>query len=900
MALDHYKSKRDFSKTPEPAGRVRRREGRPLSFMIHKHDATRLHYDLRLELDGVLKSWAVPKGPSLDPRERRLAVHVEDHPLEYGEFEGTIPKGEYGGGTVMLWDRGIWRPRGPDPLGDYQRGALKFDLEGDKLRGGFMLVRLKSRGEEKDNWLLIKEKDEAARSEGDILEERLESVASGRGLEEIAAAGDAVWSGGLEGEVLTGAAAREKAAPKKTAPRKSPAKKATPKKAAAKNAKTSQSDATQVATELPAGARAGSMPSEIGVQLATPALAAPEGEAWLHEIKLDGYRIVARIDGGRVRLLSRNGKDWTAKFGGFDERLARLAGQAIVDGEMTLVRRDGTTDFQSLVAAAHDGHPERLTYFAFDLLHLDGHDLRAVPLIERKQLLEGLIGRLGEPTIRISDHIRGQGPEFYEQACRSGLEGIVSKLATAPYRAARNRDWLKVKCSSREEFVIGGFTDPKGSAKGLGALLLGQYDGEGRLAFCGRVGTGFSDRLRLELARRLAGEERATPPFEANLEPLDRRGVHWVKPRLVAEVRFWERTEDGILRHPSFMGLREDKAPPEARPEQPIAPPPAIAAKKATAKEKPSPPPAKQPSSRPARKGGAIEVGGVRLTSPDKILYPEQNVTKQAVAEYYLAVADWIMPHLAGRPLSLVRCPEGRHKECFFQKHAATGLEGFGRIEIVERSATREYFYLKRAADLVALAQMGALELHTWNARADRIDQPDMFVIDLDPDPTVSWDFVREVARRVRDRLAGLGLVSFLKTTGGKGLHVVAPLARRQGWDEVYEFTRALAQDLVREDPQRLTANMSKAKRGGKVYVDYVRNARGATSIAPYSTRRHAGATVAVALGWEELERLERPDIYTIKNLPRRLAGLKADPWGDYLMTRQSITQVARKKLGMK
>ncbi len=855
MGLREYQRKRDFRRTPEPSGRAaaaRSGQARGGRFVVQKHDARRLHYDFRLESDGVLKSWAVPKGPSLDPSERRLAVEVEDHPLEYGSFEGAIPEGEYGGGTVLLWDRGRWYPEG-DARAGLRSGKLKFRLAGKKLRGGWTLVRMRGRDQGgKPSWLLIKENDAEARplDEGDILEERAESVASGLELAEIEAAPRRVWSSNR-------AAAGRAAPPARARPRRV---------------------ASPVAP--PAGARRGALPRSVEPQLATLVDEVPRGPGWLHELKLDGYRVLAVVRNGRARLFTRRSKDWTDVFPGLAAALAALPVRAaVVDGEATALTADGKSSFQALQQALRGGAP--LTYFAFDLLHLDGHDLRPAPLRERKETLRRLLATAGV-EVRFSDHVAENGEEFYARACQLGAEGVVSKRAEAPYKSGRGRDWLKIKCSQRQEFVIGGFTDPAGSRAGIGALLVGVYE-DSRLRYAGKVGTGFDAATLRELRRRLEPLEVDAPQFADPPRGALARGAHWVRPRLVAEVDFTEWTEDGRLRHPSFQGLRADKPARQVRRER-------------TAGSRP----ARKPAKARAAAAGEPEVAGVRLSNPDRVLSPEQGLTKLDLARYYEAMAERILPHVAGRPLMVVRCPRGRDKQCFYQKHAQPGLpEAIRSLDIREEGGKREpYVYIQDLEGLISLVQMGVLELHTWGARVDDVERPDRLTLDLDPDPELPWGRVVEAALLVRRRLAELGLEAWVKSTGGKGLHVAVPLRRRQSWNEVKEFARALAEGLARDQPERYLSKASKAARRGKVFIDWLRNARGATAVAAYSTRARPGAPVSAPLRWEELA-TAKPGEWTVETLPRRLGRQRRDPWQGFLSARQSLSRAARRAMDL-
>jgi bifunctional non-homologous end joining protein LigD len=861
MPLREYARKRDFTRTPEPRGRARpARRAAPL-FVVQKHAASRLHWDFRLEMDGVLKSWAVPKGPSLDPADKRLAMHVEDHPLEYGDFEGVIPKGEYGGGTVMLWDRGTWTPEG-DPREGYRKGTLKFTLHGERLRSGWALVRMRGRnGRDGDRtWLLIKEKDAYARPGWDAakIEGKAKSVASRRTMEQIAAARDRVWRSNRS-------AAFETAAPP-------------PPPTAAKAAR-----APRTATRKPAAraaARAGrpaALPRFVSPQLATLVAEPPEGDDWLHEMKFDGYRILARLERGRARLLSRNAKDWTARLSVVAEAAAHVpADTALLDGEVVVLLPDGTTSFQALQNVLSGAGRGTLVYMVFDLLHLDGRDLTGLPLEERKASLRALLEAKngGNGLVRYSDHVAGSGADVFRQACRLRLEGVVSKRRGAPYRPGRGRDWLKVKCGRRQEVVIGGFTPPAGSRVGLGALLVGVYEGP-RLVFAGKVGTGFSAEDLRALTARLQKLEQRESPFDP---PPRISGARWVKPTLVAEVAFTEWTSDGKMRHPSFQGLREDKSPREVTREVEGAMPAAPSIDDASAQGRAADPPA-----------GEATVAGIRLTHPDRVFYPKPRVTKLDLARYYESIADWILPHLNDRPTTLVRCPDGIAGQCFYQRHAGPGAAA-GALRRVKIPGQRgDSLVVDTLPALISVVQMGILEIHTWNSTTAHLEQPDRIVLDLDPGPGVTWARVIEAARLVRRALERVGIESFVKTSGGKGLHVVAPLAPSVGWDAAGAFTRALAEALARHEPDRFTANMSKTARPGRIYLDYQRNRRAATTVAAYSTRARAGAPVSVPLAWEELSPRLPSDHYTVASVAKRLTGLRADPWARYWTLRQRL-----------
>jgi bifunctional non-homologous end joining protein LigD len=840
--LDEYHRKRDFKKTPEPRGDGRVRKG-GFSFCIQKHAATRLHYDFRLELDGVLKSWAVPKGPSYDMADKRLAMRTEDHPLEYGGFEGIIPAGEYGGGTVLLWDRGTWEPL-EDPHAGLAKGVLKFRLQGEKLQGAWALIKIKSRdARDRDKtWLLIKERDASVRpaAKYDVTEARPESVVSGRELDAIAADQDRVWSS-KDGE-------------QKPARKKAVAERSTP---------------------VP-GARKAGLPRFVKPQLATLVDEAPEGDDWLHEMKFDGYRIEARRDAATVTLWTRNEKEWTKPFQAIADAVARLpCRQALIDGEAAVLMPDGTTSFNALQNALEGEGKGRIVYFVFDLLHLDGQDLTKLSLEDRKAALARLVQRAGPAAdpIRYSDHVEGSGQAFFKQACGMKLEGIVSKRRKDPYHSGRGRSWLKAKCNREQELIIAGFTEPEGRRKGLGALLLAVND-EGELRYAGKVGTGFTERSAEELRQKLDPLVVKAPPFAKR--PTGLKNAHWVKPRLVAQVQFTEWTPDGALRHPSFKGLREDKAAAEVVREVEQAP---------EAEARPT------PKATPASKARGKEVdaiGGVRMTHPERVLYPASGLTKRDLAEFYVGIAEWILPHVAGRPTSLVRCPEGVAEKCFYQKHgAASAPSELRRVSIREKDKTGDYLIADDAAGLVALAQMSILEIHTWNSHADTLEEPDRVVFDLDPDEDLPWKRVVEGALLVRKTLEGLKLKSFVKTTGGKGLHVVVPLQRGPSWDEALTFTETVARWIAGAHPKQYVANMSKAQRVGRIYIDYLRNQRGATSVCAYSTRARENAPVSVPLHWDELDG-KRPD-FTVASVPARLHKLRQDPWKGYEASKQRL-----------
>ncbi|MEW6442804.1 MAG: DNA ligase D [bacterium] len=886
MGLESYRRKRDFRRTPEPSGDVEAGQSLGL-YVIQKHAARRLHYDFRLEMGGVLKSWAVPKGPALRKGEKRLAVHVEDHPVEYGDFEGVIPKGEYGGGTVMVWDRGRWEPEG-DPEKSYRKGRLSFRLHGEKLKGKWTLVQMHGEASEGGkNWLLIKTgEDGAGPGQGQAKGKRSApsdlSAATGRTMEEIARAADKVWHSANQSELPEASATKGMTSGPPPRPTPSPpVRPGAVRHAVERGAEPRLADPSR----LP-GARKARQPETFRPQLATLVQSVPQGEDWVHEIKYDGYRILCFLRAGKPELVSRNGIDWTGRFPAIAEDAARLPFRdAILDGEIVVLNPDGTTNFQALQNALKGVRSGKIVYYVFDLPHCGGYDLTRTPLTARKELLRGVLGHPDPDSSSLwyGGHVQGKGPTFFEHACRYAVEGVVSKRADSFYEQKRTRSWLKVKCLQRQELVIGGYTDPSGSRPGFGALLVGYHDRDRGLVYAGRVGTGFDDALLRQLARRLKGVETEKPPFANPPRGRDARGVHWAEPVLVAEVAFTEWTEDGVLRHPSFKGLREDKDPSEVVREAVASPGsvsgPGAGAPAATARD---------------------AVAGVKLTNPDRILYPEQGITKSDLAAYYEAVSQRILPHIRGRPLTLVRCPQGRQKKCFYQKHLDETLpEALRGVPIREKDKVETYIVLDDLSGLISLVQLGVLEIHPWGSREDRLEQPDRLVFDLDPDPAVPWQEVVRAAWEVRERLGKLGLASFAKITGGKGIHVVVPLSPRAGWEEAKAFARAVAEGMVRESPGRFVAVMSKQSRKGRIFVDYLRNSRGATSVAPYSTRARPGAPVSTPLAWEELEGEGGAAGRTVNNLPEKLSAARKDPWEGFFSVRQAITARARKTLGL-
>ncbi len=832
--LRDYKAKRNFAKTQEPTGDASKgaKSGRG-SFVVQKHDATRLHYDFRIELDGVLKSWAVTKGPSNNPADKRLAVRVEDHPLDYGSFEGTIPEGEYGGGTVMLWDRGTWEPIG-DPHEGLESGDLKLRLYGERMKGEYVLVHMKGRDTKRrnapnrENWLLIKHRDNHARDKNTLTTRFTRSIETGRDFRGIAAGTKPVKKTGVPAEAVW--------------------------HSEPENAE--KIDKTQKSSK----AKPDKTPAFRSVQLATLVDSVPAGENWLFEMKYDGYRCLAAVAGDSVRLYTRNGLDWTEQFGALVAPLQKLKiGSALIDGEICAFDDKGRTDFSTLKAVLSDGG--RLEYFAFDLLEADGKDLTKLPLTERKARLEKLLSKTAKnDPVQYSSHVEGHGQSVLDALCRDGHEGVIAKRANAAYRGTRSKDWLKIKCLKRQEFVIGGWS-PSSKRKGFASLLLGTWEGD-RLLYRGRVGTGFSQDVLAELGQALEKRQRKTSPFEA--VPKDRaRGSKWVTPDLVAEIAYTELTGDDILRHPSFIGLRGDKPAKEVRMEK---------------------------SQSLDDDGEAVaEKLGVRLTSPDRVVYPGQGITKSQLVAYYEDVSKAMLPHITGRPLSLVRCPQGRTKQCFFQKHDTGGFpEQLRSGSVVEKDGEKQdYFYVEDLAGLVAGTQMNVLEWHVWGSHFDDIEKPDRLVFDIDPDEGLDFSDIVSAAVDIRDRLKDLGLVSFPMVSGGKGIHVIVPLRPKAEWPEAKAFCKGLAQTLADEEPKRYTASLSKARRKGRVFIDYLRNERGSTAICPFSVRSREGAPVAVPVGWDELPKISAANGFSLAAAVERS---KNEAWPNYFKLKQVLT----------
>ena len=861
--LARYRARRDFTITSEP-GPVRARPAKQGLFVIQKHDATRLHYDFRLELDGVLLSWAVPKGPSFDPKERRLAVHVEDHPVAYGSFEGTIPKGQYGAGTVLVWDHGTWEPVG-DPRAGMKAGKLVFRLHGQKLAGLWELVKIAKPGERQEPWLLFKKHDDWERPHADY--------------DVVAALPDSVIAHPMKPLGDGPAAAIRRAG----------------RTAAAVHEATAAFDASALG-----GAKKAALPRTLSPQLATLAKSAPTQGDWLYEIKFDGYRLMTRIAKGGVTIITRGGHDWTHKMQPLADELATLGiASGWLDGEAVVLDGDGVPRFNLLQNALDSKRSgEAIVYYVFDVPFLDGQDLRGVPLHARRALLKQVIAAHAGDRVRFSDDFPAAATQVLETACQLHLEGVIAKRRDGLYTSSRSTDWLKLKCQARQEFVIGGFSDRSDNAKAVGALMLGYHDDQGVLQYAGRVGTGWSSTEAVALRTKLAKLVSTKSPFPAGTTRATRwlakpaAEDHWVKPQLVAEISFAEWTPDGSVRHASYQGLREDKPAKSVVRERADAPPTSEKAV-TTGKKTPAesmPPPAAKTAPASSAKPGTAEVDGVRITHPERVIDASTGHTKLDLARYYASIAPWMLPHLKSRPASLVRAPAGVGGELFFQKHAdvrtmpgVTQLSGLweGHDPLLE---------VPTAQALVAAAQMNVVEFHTWNSVKQKIDKPDRMIFDLDPGEGVAFAQVREGAQLLRTLLGELGLQCWLKTSGGKGLHVVVPMSARLDYDTVKAFSQAIVQHLARTIPQRFVATSGPANRVGKIFVDYLRNGFNATTAAAFSARARPGLGVSMPIAWDELPEVRSGAHWTISDARDRLSFQKVDPWADYGKCRQTLT----------
>ncbi len=839
-ALRQYKAKRNFAATSEPAEGGRASAG-ALSFVIQKHWASHLHYDFRLELDGTMKSWAVPKGPSLDTKVKRMAVQVEDHPIAYSSFEGTIPAGQYGAGKVIIWDRGTWQPIG-DAARGFLAGQLKFELHGQKLHGKWVLVRMKGKGEKQPPWLLIKEKDPFVRpaAQFSVVDELPDSVETSQ--------------------------SRLKKRSKPTTVR------------AAKTA-TKATATRRRQSGLPAGATMAPLPATLAPQLATLSDSPPsDPQAWTYEIKFDGYRLLTRVDGADIKLFTRNGNDWTSKLVPLQKAIAKAKLPAgWYDGEMVILNDKGVPDFGALQQSFDAAKTKDIVLFLFDLPYVAGHDLRALPLRERRALLQGLLEKSSSERVRFSEAFDAPPDSVVASACKLGLEGVIAKRLDSTYVSRRSTTWIKLKCSQRQEFVIGGYTAPQGSRVGIGALLLGVHDDDGVLRYAGKVGTGFDDRTLGSLKARLDRLTGAKTPF-AKATAIEGK-PQWVKPQLVAEVSFGEWTRAGIIRHAVFHGLRTDK------------PASAIVREKPTDTE----PVAKPGRAAAANRSHALN-SSLRVTHPERVIDPSTGTTKIELVHYYGLVGELMMEHLKGRPVSLVRAPSGVDGQLFFQKHAETEkLPGIRQLDPALFPSHPPLLEITDKQGILSAAQWNVVEFHTLNTGTKSLEQPNRMIFDLDPGEGVAWDKVRDAASLVRSFLQELGLPAFLKTSGGKGLHVVVPLRESRDWDTVKGFSQAVVIHLAKTIPQRFVAKSGPKNRVGKIFIDYLRNGVGATTACGWSARARPGLGISVPVAWEELASLKGGDHWTVRTVHARLdEGNRA--WADYARSACRLT-VAMKVL---
>jgi bifunctional non-homologous end joining protein LigD len=800
MGLERYWQKRDFGKTPEPRG-VRAKAQTARMFVVQKHAARNLHYDFRLELDGVLKSWAVPKGPSLNPADKRLAVEVEDHPVSYGSFEGSIPKGQYGGGNVIVWDTGKWIVEG-DAREAYRKGHLRFELEGEKLKGRWSLVRSRMDGK-KNNWLLIKGNDEEADTRGNVLKERPESVLSGKMVETLEA----------------------------------PAR-------SRKNTSVKVAAFPKFQTPL----------------LPTLVDKPPRGEEWQHEPKFDGYRTLVFKNGSEVRCLTRKGLDWSDKYGAVVKAAKTLKAQsAVIDGEIVVLDAKGRSNFSNLQEALKAGKDSALVLMAFDLLYLDGENLERLPLTERQARLTKLLGK--NKVLRMVKPLK-TGKDIVAEACALGLEGVVSKKKASTYQHDRSLVWLKAKCQNSGTFMIVGYV--KEGPRSFRSLVMAEVKGKA-LRYAGRVGTGFNERSMKDLLKAMKPLEVDKPPLKLPKDAAT-RNVVWLRPELLAEIQYRARTAENILRQASFKGLRPDKEEDADVADAMIEP---------------------EKAAKVAVKGKGllkdVDLSQVLITHPERHLFGDDDVSKLDVAVYYAQVAEWMLPHILGRPLSLIRCTSDNPESCFYQRHAMPGiLTGMDKVQIAAKKGSKPaYMYFDEPKEILELAQAGVVEVHPWNCHVGSIETPDQIVMDLDPDEALPWKTVVKAATGLRDWLEERGFTSFVKTTGGKGLHVVVPFSPRHDWEVVKGFAKSIAEAFAEDDPGHFTAVMSKEKRKGRIFIDYLRNGRSATAVAPYSLRARPGGPVALPFSWQELARIKTPKDYTFATVPKLLKTRK-DPWADF------------------
>jgi bifunctional non-homologous end joining protein LigD len=840
MDLKKYWSKRNFKKTTEPAGKVGKEKSKKLIYIVQKHAASHLHYDFRLELGGVLLSWAVPKGPCLDPQVKRLAMQTEDHPIEYAKFEGTIPKGEYGGGNVILWDKGEWTPVDEDPVAAYKRGDLKFTLKAEKLNGLWKLIKIKN---DDKAWLLIKGKDEEARplKDYDIIEQSPLSVISGLDVTEISEQPSKLF-------------------------------KAKQTKKAKSKVSASSKQKLRVKVKVEDDYVKSNFPKTFLPQLATLSNKPPMGDEWVHEIKFDGYRFLAFKKNNKTTLISRNGKDWSAKFKDVIEAVNQLPIEnVILDGEIVVLDDDHKSNFQLLQNAIKEADRDFI-YYLFDIVYYDKFDVSQLPLLKRKEILQQLVPDATGEILRYSEHIIGDGNDLLRNACQLSLEGIISKDINSPYLQKRTKSWLKSKCNKRQEFIICGYTEPQKTRQYFGALLLGTYDNKKNLIYHGNVGTGFDGKLLKDIYKSLQKIVTKTPPFEK--VPKGLKTVTWVKPILVAEIEFTEWTSENSLRHPSFKGMRLDK-PASHITKETTTPIETIIKPKKITKSKKIP-------------HKALKLASL-ISNPTKIMYEEDNITKSEIATYYESIQSWILPYIINRPLSLLRCPDG-YKKCFYQKHLTDSkAKDLYSVKIKENKTTEDCIYIKDAEGLISLVQMGVLEIHPWGSTVENLEHPDIIIFDLDPSPEIVWKDVVKAALEVKQHLEDFQLKSYVKTTGGKGLHVVVPILPEYSWDNIKNFTQVFADFMVQTYPNKYVAKMSKELRKGKIFIDYLRNQRGATAVAPYSTRARIHAPVSTPIAWEELTKNLDDTSYNIYSVAKKIVKNKKNPWQDFFKIKQSL-----------
>lgn len=838
--LSKYHEKRDFDLTAEPKGRSGTKSGKKLKFVIQLHEATRTHYDLRLEWHGVMKSWAVTRGPSYNPADKRLAVRVEDHPMEYNKFEGVIPEKQYGAGSVMIWDEGVWIPDG-DPEKMDKKGHISFHIEGSRMHGHWNLVRMNREGK-RENWLLIKGKDDyaltGAKNENFLKKENTSAV-TGRSMKEILAAGHG------------------NTAKKSAKPEKKPATKKTAKKS------TATPSALMKKYESP--------------ELATLVDDTPYGDDWVHEIKYDGYRLMAFMKGGSVTLRTRGGKDWTGKFQPLADAIGKLkADDAVLDLEACVLDENGRTSFSLLKEALSDETPEKIDGWVFDILHLDGEDLTGLPLLERKEKLAKLLKNAKSP-LHYSDHFES-APDLLTKACKIGAEGLISKRRDSTYQHRRTKDWVKSKCGLEQEFVIGGFMPAKDYDKAVGALLLGYYKNK-KFTYAGKIGTGFTRKLAKDIYNQLIKLKTDKSPFPVQI-PRGRRGYVFVKPEMLCEISFLEWTPDGHIRHGSFKGLREDKNPKAVQEEIPLD--------VEEVEEKPKR--KKNVSKKAAKSSGSLEIDGVTITHPEREVYPGTGITKGDVAEYYQSVAAHMLPYMKGRLISLLRCTDGMKGECFFQRNPMKGMGDHIKPKSVQHNGKKyEYIYVEDETGLLQLAQMSTFEFHGWQGKVKDNGKADQVIFDLDPDDAVPFEAVKLAAEDVRRRLKKRGLTSFARISGGKGIHIVAPIKAEHTLEKVKEFAREIAQEMQTDMPDVYVATMTKAKRKGKIFVDFFRNDFSATAIIPFSLRAREGAPIAWPVSWPDLEKIKSANAITLANVTPALIKKAAKITGVFQKTNQRL-----------